>query len=140
MSRALTGSWWSIALIIGALLTAPAVRAGADGPDYFKIRGVAVGDVLNIRAAPNTGAKRIGSIPPGASCVRNLGCNGGLTYQEATTLAPQQRRQLLRQRPRWCHVEYRGQRGWVAGRYLSEGDCAVAPLPASAGSPAIDTK
>jgi hypothetical protein len=28
------------------------VRAEADGPDYFAVRGVAEGDVLNIRAEP----------------------------------------------------------------------------------------
>jgi uncharacterized protein YraI len=97
--------------------------ATADGPDHFAVRGVAAGDVLNIRAGPDAGKGKLGQIPPGASCIRNLGCQGGLSYQEFSTLSPEQRLQRERENPRWCRVEYRGVTGWVAGRYLAEGSC-----------------
>lgn len=98
--------------------------ATADGPDHFAVRGVAAGDVLNIRAGPDAGTRKLGQIPPGASCIRNLGCQGGLSYQEFSTLSPEQRLQRERENPRWCRVEYRGIAGWVAGRYLAEGSCS----------------
>lgn len=61
--------------------------------------------------------------PPDGACIRNLGCRGGLTFQEFTELSPVARKQRERQNPRWCQVEYRGVTGWVAGRYLAEDDC-----------------
>lgn len=79
--------------------------------------------MLNIRAEPSARARKIGSIPHDASCIRNLGCQGGLTYQEFSELTPAQRTQRLRENPRWCRIEYQGVTGWVAGRYLAEGYC-----------------
>lgn len=105
------------------LLCAPLAYAEADGPDHFAVRGVAPGDVLNMRAEPSPRARKVGAIPPAATCVRNLGCQGGLSVQEFTTLSPAQQQQRLRENPRWCRVEYRGIQGWVAGRYLAEGSC-----------------
>jgi uncharacterized protein YraI len=118
--------FWAVAGIATArvLLCAPPAYAEADGPDHFAVRGVAQGDVLNMRAEPSPHARKVGTIPPAATCVRNLGCQGGLSYQEFTTLSPAQRQQRLRENPRWCRVEYRGFQGWVAGRYLVEGSCA----------------
>ena len=45
------------------------------------MRGVAAGDVLHIRAEPNPHARPVGQIPPQGTCIRNLGCRGGLTQQ-----------------------------------------------------------
>jgi uncharacterized protein YraI len=95
----------------------------ADGPDWFKVVDVAADDVLNVRAEPSAGADKLGAIPPGADCVRNLGCQGGLTFGEFTTLTPEQQAARLKDNPRWCKVDYRGTIGWVAGRYLAEGGC-----------------
>ncbi len=99
------------------------LHATADGPDYYQVTGVEPGDKLNIRAEPSTKGDEIGEIPPGSDCVRNLGCQGGLTYQEFTTLPREQQQQRLKENPRWCKVEYQGTTGWVAGRYLAEGTC-----------------
>lgn len=108
----------------GLLLVSSAVAfATADGPDFFAVRDVAAGDVLNIRAEPNAKARKLGTIPPNGTCIRNLGCQGGLTFQEFTTLTPEQQKRRERENPRWCRVEYQGVTGWVAGRYLGEGDC-----------------
>ena len=100
-----------------------AARADADGPDFYVVHGVANNDVLNVRAEPDPHAHEVGEIPPGAECVRSLGCKGGLTFQEFTELSPEQQKQRERKNPRWCKVEYRGVTGWVSAHYLREGYC-----------------
>ena len=97
--------------------------ADADGPDYFKVNGVASNDVLNIRNKAGSDAKKVGEIPAGVDCVKNLGCKGGLTMSEFTDFSKDEQAAILRKRPRWCHVEYQGIKGWVSARYLIEGSC-----------------
>lgn len=117
------------ALALALLLQLPSstLLAEADGPDFFSVTGVAANDVLNLRAGPSAREEKVGEIPPNGTCVRNLGCRGGLTYQEYSTLSPTQRAERLKERPRWCRVEYQGMRGWVAARYLMEGSCETRP-------------
>jgi uncharacterized protein len=98
--------------------------AEADGPDYYVVRDVSSGDTLTIRVVPDPKAVRLAEIPADGDCIRNLGCQGGLTFQEFTTLSKTQQAQRLKENPRWCKVEYQGIVGWVAGRYLAEGSCA----------------
>jgi len=114
--------WALIAILI---VTASPVFADADGPDFFEVTGVPDDDVLNIRTRPDPTAEIIGQIPPDGSCVRNLGCQGGLTFQEFTELSEEQKAVRLKENPRWCKVRYRDVEGWVAGRYLKEGTCNV---------------
>ena len=109
-------------VILLALLSGNAV-AVADGPDYYQLRGVSSGDTLHIRAEPRPDATRLGEIQPDGDCIRNLGCQGGLTFQEFTTLSKVQQAQRRRENPRWCKIEYQGIVGWVAWRYLAEGSC-----------------
>ena len=97
--------------------------AEADGPDWWTVHGVAADDVLNLRASGSSQAEKLGEIPPGERCIRNLGCEGGLTLQEYTELSEHQRKALAKKRPRWCKVEYRGTIGWVSGHFLREGRC-----------------
>lgn len=97
--------------------------AHADGPDFFRVIRVPKGDVLNLRSAPSARADKVGKIPPGSSCVRNLGCQGGLSFEEYSTISAPERARRIKQNPRWCHVEFRGQSGWVHGQYLAEGGC-----------------
>lgn len=103
-----------------ALITLSTAQAGADGPDHFAVTGVSQGDVLNMRAAPGARSAKVGVIPPNGACLRNLGCQEGLSLQDSTSLSSEQRRQRMRDAPRWCRIEYSGQQGWVAGRYLRE--------------------
>ena len=112
-----------ICTAIISALTAGNVDGEADGPDYWRVHGVASSDVLNIRQAANAASERIGLIPPDGQCVKNLGCLGGLTFQEFSTLSADERAIIEKERPRWCRVEYQGLTGWVAGRYLREGAC-----------------
>jgi hypothetical protein len=112
-----------ISAALSLSLAAGLVLADADGPEFYAVRGVAHGDVLNIRAEPSPHARKVGEIPPHGTCIRNLGCKGGLSFQEFTELSPAEQERRRHQNPRWCKVDYRGITGWVAGRYLTEGDC-----------------
>ena len=112
-------------IVAAALALDPGLAAAtADGPDFFQVTGVAAGDVLSVREAPDPHAAKIGEIPPSGTCVRNLGCQGGLTLQEFTELSKGDQEKRLKENPRWCRVEYRGITGWVAGRFLREGTCS----------------
>jgi hypothetical protein len=105
------------------MTTSLPIWAEASGPDYWQVQGVADNDVLNIRIDADPHAKKIGEIPPGASCIQNLGCQGGLSFEEFMTLSKKEKVAAEKARPRWCQIEYQGIRGWVAGRYLAEGSC-----------------
>ena len=98
-------------------------HATADGPDFYRVRGVSATSTLTLRAEPSLQVPRIGRIAPDATCLRNLGCQGGLTLADFTTLSEADRKRRAEENPRWCKVEYRGTVGWVAGRYLAEAPC-----------------
>lgn len=121
-------------LVVAALLAATFVvpaHATADGPDHYRVRGVAPGSAVNLRAEPSAAAPRLARIPANATCLRNLGCRGGLTFEEFTTLSDVEKRKRAEENPRWCKVEYRGTVGWVAGRYLAEDSCTATAAPAA---------
>ncbi|MEA3277531.1 MAG: SH3 domain-containing protein [Pseudomonadota bacterium] len=117
---------YPLTLLGAAVLTLSSgmASATADGPDFYQVTGVAAGDVLNIRAKPDPHAAKVGEIPPDGTCIRNLGCRGGLTFQEFTEFSPAEQARRLKKNPRWCKVEYQGVTGWVAGRYVQEGGCS----------------
>ncbi|HZO08995.1 MAG TPA: SH3 domain-containing protein [Myxococcota bacterium] len=107
-----------------AAVAAIAVGAGtagaeADGPDFFRVRGVREGRSLTVRAEPGVESARVGSLPAGADGIRNLGCEGGLPL-DAWERASEAEREAARWR-RWCRIEYRGLTGWAAGPFLAEG-------------------
>lgn len=80
------------------------------GPDYWQVQGLSGGDTLNVRSGPSTGNPVIGTVRNGDT-LRNFGC----TMSGST---------------RWCQVETpRGQRGWVAGRYLHDSFAQPTTLP-----------
>lgn len=110
-------------VIILLSLVSSSLFAEADGPDYWRVYGVAENDVLNQRRFPDYRSEKIGEIPAAADCVRNIACRGGLTLDEYSRLDAQQAQRLLKQRPRWCRVAYAGVTGWVAGKYLRESGC-----------------
>ena len=112
-----------VALILLLNLIIPEVVATADGPDYWQVHGVEQGDVLNIRQEANEQSRIIGEIPSDGQCLKNIKCVGGLTFDEFTKLSEAEKEKIKKERPRWCYIEYRGIKGWVAGRYLREGTC-----------------
>ncbi len=105
------------------LMSASIAIAEADGPDHWRVTGVGQDDVLNIREEPDPHSRKVGEIPPDGTCIVNLGCVGGLTLEEFTTLSDEEKKKIEHERPRWCKVEYEKTVGWVAGRYLTEGYC-----------------
>ena len=111
-------------ILLLLIISSGSALADADGPDYYKVTGVASNDVLNIRSKANPNAKKVGEIPAVANCVKNLGCKGGLTMSEFTVLSKKEQAAILKKRPRWCQVEYQGIKGWVSARYLAEGVCS----------------
>jgi len=113
-----------LVLLTGSILAGASIAAAeADGPDWWQVTGVEEDDVLNIREEPDPHSEKVGEIPADGTCIRNLGCVGGLTFEEFTTLSDEEKRKIERERPRWCKVEYEGTVGWAAGRYLAEGSC-----------------
>lgn len=105
-------------LALGATAIPAVSLADADGPDFFRVTGVAPNDVLNIRETANAHARKIGAIPPNVGGVRNLGCETGLTYTEWEKATEAEREAAAKRR--WCKIDYQGAVGWVAGRYLAE--------------------
>ena len=99
------------------------VCSAADGPDHWEVQGVKIGDVLNMRLQPDLKSQKVGEIPSDGKCLKNLKCAGGLTFEEFTSLSEAEKEKIKKDRPRWCQIEYKGQKGWVAGRYLREGFC-----------------
>ena len=112
---------FSIASLILALQPGTS-SADSDGPEFFEVRDVAKNDVLNVRAEPNPRAAKVGEIPHDGTCIRNIECQGGLNMLEIMDLSSAEQKKRERENPLGCKVEYRAVTGWVAGRYLAEGD------------------
>ena len=106
------------------MAAAGAAQATADGPDFYGVRGVSPGRHVTLRAEPSTASAPLARISSNAACLRSLGCQGGLSFEEFTTLSDEAKRRRAAESPRWCKVDYRGTAGWVAGRYLAEDGCS----------------
>jgi hypothetical protein len=120
----------TLAAVAAAMVAAGgAARATADGPDHYRVRGVSPGHHVTLRAEPSTASAPLARIPAHATCLRSLGCRGGLTFQEFTTLSEEDQRRRAAENPRWCKVDFRGNVGWVAGRYLAEHACSPSTTP-----------
>jgi len=64
-----------------------AAQATADGPDHYRVRGVAPGHHLTLRAEPSTASASLARIPSNATCLRSFGCQGGLTFEDGISAA-----------------------------------------------------
>ena len=110
---------------VGILLLVGLIFAGSAfaEPDFYKVRpdSVRAGATLILREQPKVRrSKRLGGVPYNADCLRNLGCQGGLSADEAAKLSPANQARRSRQSPRWCQIEYNGMTGWIQGRFLAE--------------------
>ncbi len=66
------------------------VFADADGPDFYEVQGVKMGDTLNIRQYPTWKSKKVGEIPYNDKCVGNeADWAFGLTAKEFNTMGEQ---------------------------------------------------
>ena len=109
--------------LIGCCISLSAMAA-ADGPDHYRVTGVSPGSFLSLRAEPSAGAAIVSRIPAGMTCLRNLGCQGGLSLEEFTTLSDDEKQRRILANPRWCKVDYEGVIGWVSGQFLTEYACS----------------
>ena len=112
----------TLAAVFLILLTGKTL-AEADGPDFYRTSNIAPGNTLNIHNSADTASTVTGIIPPDSACIRNLGCEGGLSLNEFTRLSKPEQAQRLQENPRWCKITYQGVTGWVSGRYLAEDYC-----------------
>jgi uncharacterized protein YraI len=107
-----------VCTLLSLAATSALAQMAADGPDYWAVTGVPSYDSLNLRAAPSAEAKRIAKIPHNARGLKNYGCPNYVTFEQWKRMTQAQKDWAARSR--WCQVEYKGLKGWVAGRFLKE--------------------
>lgn len=87
-------------------------------PSFWAVTGVAPHDVLHLRDVPSADSKSLAGIPFNARGLKNFGCRRGeLPFDQWARMNEAQRRAA---NTKWCRIEFHGQQGWVAGRFLKE--------------------
>jgi hypothetical protein len=107
-----------IPLIVAAIAVGAVTASAEEEAARFIVTGVAPNDVLHVRDVPSADSRSIGTIPPAAHGLQNLGClrkQASLDDWVRMTAAQRADSKLL-----WCRVEYKGTIGWVAGRFLKQ--------------------
>jgi hypothetical protein len=105
---------------LAALAVAGPALATADGPDAWRVIGVAPNDVLNVRVGPGTDYMAIAALPWNARGIQLGTCVPTVTQAQYFALTAQAQAQLNRY-PAWCVVTWNGQQlGWVNRRFLGE--------------------
>jgi len=106
----------SVLLSIGAFAT-------VGGPDFYGVKGVDEGEHLNLREKPTTKSEPLAYIPYNATCLKNLGCKGGISLHDFQILSEKELAKKVKENPRWCKVEYNSITGWAFGKFLMEKSC-----------------
>lgn len=118
---------WAAAIVGCAviLLAGNGLRAADEEPPAFwAVTGVGSDDVLYMRDVPSADSRSLARIPYDAHGLKHLGCRRNqLSLQQFMKMSADERRDA---QTLWCRVEYRGQQGWVAGRFLKP-DGGTAP-------------
>ena len=115
-------------LMFGMAASGPAL-ATADGPDYYRLSVEAPATERVMRGEPRHDAPSVLSLPADAQCLRSMGCQGGLSLQEFSSLSDAEKQQRQAANPRWCKLAYQGSTGWVEARFLAEAPCSDATAP-----------
>lgn len=102
-----------------AALLAGSAGATADGPDFYRVTGLAAGERLALRAGPGADHAGIGTVPAGAEGLVNFGCRGGLSLTEWQAADPDERAAAGERR--WCRIGHGAVIGWSCGMALAEG-------------------
>ncbi len=108
----------TVAAFAASLACAAPSFAWAEGPDAFRVVGIASGHSLVLRAGPDLLYPVAGAIPANATGVRNLGCKGGLTHLEWERASTRER--AMNTERRWCRVRHGGVVGWAHAKFLRE--------------------
>jgi len=90
--------------------------ADADGPNFFDTAEPDRDIAFVLRSAPDENAPTIARIPGNATGLRNLGCEGGLSFEEFQNASAAERTAAADQR--WCRVSFVGRQGWIRSQYL----------------------
>ncbi len=85
------------------LLATSSALATADGPDCWRVRDVPSNDTLRLRAEPSAKATEMAKIPHDSRCLKSTA-----EHRDAKGVVT------------WRKINFEGQVGWVAQRYLSE--------------------
>lgn len=110
----------ALSLALGLAALAPAAHATADGPDAWRVTGVAAWDVLNVRVGPGTQYPVLAQLPPDARGIQVGTCVPTVTREQYFALT-EAMQQALNRLPAWCVVTWGGQQlGWVNRRFLTE--------------------
>jgi hypothetical protein len=99
-----------------ALLGGACAASAEDPPKSWAVTGVKANDVLHLRDVPSADSKSLARIPANARGLKHLGCRRNQPLMEVwVRMSEKARHEAMTQ---WCRIEYRGQQGWVAGRFL----------------------
>lgn len=99
-------------------LCAQAAKADADGPDTFRVVGIAEGDTLPLHSAPDPEHPIDASLPAEAEGLANLGCVGGLSFDAWQNASAEERAAAIE--ARWCLIGTDKTIGWAQGKHLGE--------------------
>jgi hypothetical protein len=104
----------------GAQEASQTLESFSEMPAYWAVAGVRSDDVLHLRDVPSADSKSLARIPFNARGLKHLGCRRNeMPFEDWVKLNKEARKSALMQ---WCRVEYKGQQGWVAGRFLKPDD------------------
>jgi len=105
---------------IAVLAFTTTTLAEADGPDAWRVTGVASDDSLNVRVGPGTDYFTIDTLPHDARGIQLGECVPTVTREQFFALTEAQSA-ALNAMPAWCVVIWDGvQRGWVNRSFLTE--------------------
>jgi predicted Fe-S protein YdhL (DUF1289 family) len=103
-------------LALLALVGGACAGRAEEPPKYWAVTGVKANDALHLRDVPSADSKSLARIPPNARGLKHLGCRRNQPPMDQwVRMSEKARHEAMTQ---WCRIEYRGQEGWVAGRFL----------------------
>ena len=105
-----------VILVAVALMGGVSAVAAEEPPKYWSVTGVRPDDMLHLRDVPSADSKSLGRIPANARGLKHLGCRRNQPAMDQwARMSEKARRDAV---THWCRIEYHGQQGWVAGRFL----------------------
>ncbi len=111
--------------IFSLLLIAPLMLISstghADGPDCYRVTGVAKTDTLALRADHDFKSKKLADIPHDADGLTNQGDYPEVSDGKGLQMSEADRATM--RKSRWSKVIYKGQKGWAKSQFLTEGSC-----------------
>lgn len=130
MGKLVPGRVVGLLLLAGVSVGSHAVADENEPPKYWAVTGVAADDVLNMRDVPDGDSKKVGSIPSNAHGIKHIGCMTPTPSMDRwMTMTPAEKANAKLE---WCRIEYKGQQGWVAARFLKPDS---GPSAGSGGAP-----